>query len=97
MCVAIAHLRVDGKQHVREGSAEVGAVDVLVPGCPREKDVVAARAVKLDRRFGRQVGEPDRQAGLPVAVHPWAHPKVGILVLLQHPPEPTVGQDVPSA
>merc|ERR1719272_43313 len=46
-------LGVDGKQHVREGGAEVGAVDVLVPGCPREEDVVAARAVQLDRRFSR--------------------------------------------
>ena len=43
------------KEHVREGGAEEGAINVLVPRCTRRKDVVAPRAKQFDGKVARLV------------------------------------------
>ncbi len=73
---------VDEVEEVREGRAEVRAVDRAVAGRLGRVDVLASPAVQLDRLLVRHVRQPDRQQRLPLAEHPRAASEIGFFVLV---------------
>ena len=75
--------RVDEEEQVREGGAEVRAVDRAVPRRLRRVDVLAAAAVELDGLLIWYVSQPDGQERLLQAKDARAAPEVASFVLLK--------------
>ena len=74
---------VDEEEEVREGRAEVGAVDRAVARGLGRVDVLAAAAVELDGFLVRDVRQADGEEWLALTEHARASTEIGLFVLVQ--------------
>jgi hypothetical protein len=88
--------RVGHQIEVRKGRAEVGAVDVGLPGGLGKVQAVTPRAEHVHGVVPGHVAQADRQYRLALAEDVRAPAKGGDAVLLVHGVHPPVGNDVPA-
>jgi len=87
-------LWMNHKQHVREASAEISPVRMMVSGGLGCINIHAFWAVKLDHGLPWHVRQSDGQHGLILTVNPRAVTKVPCLILLNHLCNAPIGQNV---
>lgn len=88
--------RVGHQVQVREGGAEVGAVDVGLPGGLGKVQAVAPGTEHVHGVVPGHVAQADRQDGLALAEDVRAPAKGGHSVLFVHGVHPPVRNDVPA-
>jgi len=87
-------LGVHHEQHVREASAEICAIAVVVPVALWVVDVHAFWTVELHHRLSGNVAQADRKQRLAFTIYAWTIAEVTALVLFEHLGNASVGENV---